>query len=212
MNTKKIFLKNTDKWLHHIFLAFCIIFLSPGNANSAAIYDESFSGDLNGTQNLSFGVGTNTVSGITTWHDNNSLNDYDSFSFIVGSGELLTSIQIDIINLFPDGTNALGLINWDLYKSNLKLSTQPVPVPSTGLSMFSLLMPLSSGAYSLSQLSLGSNNTGLLGQDEFSKAAYTMTFEVASESEPEPVPEPSTLVLITLGLVGLKKLAEKENI
>jgi len=196
-------------WLHHIFLAFCIIFLSPGDANSAAIYNESSSGDLNGTQTLSFGVGTNTVSGITTWHDTDSLTDFDSFDFIVGSGELLTSMQIDIINLFPDGTNALGLINWDLYKSNVKLSTQSVPIPSNGLPMFSSLTPLSAGNYSLFHLSLGSS-TSPLGQGEFSKAAYTMAFEVASDSEPEPVPEPSTLVLISLGFVRLKKLAKRK--
>lgn len=174
-----------------IFLAALLCFAASTYAMPIS-YDEIASGDLDGSQTLTLGVGSNTVTGTLTFSNNSSFpTDVDDFNFVVDLGDTLTAISMDIA-LLNIGSGSFFIAGWGL---NIGSSTlfEDVLIPSTGVSLFSAAVPLSSGTYAMINTGL----TGSVSLGEFRIAAYTISLNVTS------VPEPGTLSLLALGLAGI---------
>lgn len=162
-------------------------------------YDESVNGDLNGSQNLALGVGLNTVMGTITFSNNIFIaTDFDIFDFSVAVGSSLTTITIDIA-LLPVGSGVFSSSGWRLNEWEY---SEGVAIPSTGLSLFTAALPLSSGNFNIANYSLAGS---LPADTGWRTAAYTMSLDVTA------VPEPSILALMSVGLIGLIGVARRKK-
>jgi len=131
---------------------------------------------------LNYGV--NTFSGEVTFSFNEGIpTDFDSFAFIVPTGNTLDSITVDI-SLIPGGS---GIFNRTVYSIDQNFFQQEIPIPSMDLSLFTSLIPLENGLFALENLGL----VGELTEGQFQTAAYTFSLNVV---EPESIPEPSVFM------------------
>ena len=102
------------------------------------------------------------------------------------------------MSLLPVGSGTFVSTHWIL---DVPLAVQLVPIPSTGLAMFSSVLPLEVGNYAIAlDAQLGTLNPG-----EFRSASYAITLQAA----PSQIPAPPTLALIAVAMLGLGLLRER---
>ena len=172
-------------------------------------YDESVDGDLpsiSGAPLLLVDTGANTVSGTTTFATPGAAvaaDPSDAFRFVVPDGEAVTSIRI-AMSLLPVGAGTFVSTHWILLGAlDAPLAVQLVPIPSTGLAMFSSVLPLDVGNYAIAlDAQLGTLNPG-----EFWSASYAITLEAA----PSQIPAPPTLALFAVAMLGLGLLRKNRH-
>lgn len=189
-----------------------ILLLSTLKAN-AFDFSEVTSGDLPGFNETSnpfiLDVGRNTISGETTFrvdgvppYDIRPSADADSFAFVIPGGTSLESILLDIS--LVRGSGNIYSIGYVLRGGFLNQydEQQEISIPSTDLTLFTSILPLSNGLFTLST----SFYRAYIPVPEFSTAAYSFSLNVA---ELESVPEPN--VLPGLGILSLGFLFKRRN-
>lgn len=164
--------------------------MTGANADTVS-YNESVSGDLNGTQDLLFDVGLNTVAGSIAWSNGGAVStDFDSFDFILAGGSVLDSIFLDI-ELQDVGSGTWSRMGWSLNNG----PSADVSFPSYAQSLFEDALPLTEGTFDFDQRFA----SGALVSGDYRVADYSLSFLVSSVN----VPEPGSIMLFAIGLIGL---------
>jgi hypothetical protein len=144
----------------------------------AFTYDESVDGDL---PNYAFDVaafpldfGTNTFSGIQhyVYAGSPGADYFDSFQFTIPSGGYLVSVTVDV-ELLSEGSGLFSSTNSQLQDAPFHglngVPATSVPIPSSGLILFSGQLPLSAGTYAVGDV----GHLGALSPEDFRAATYT---------------------------------------
>ncbi|MEQ9411197.1 MAG: PEP-CTERM sorting domain-containing protein [Fuerstiella sp.] len=162
---------------------------TPAHA-AVIIYDESSDGDLDGSQNLTLGIGTNTVSGEAGGPSGST--DTDGFGFFIPVGTELTSLSVTATTL----VNGIYFnARWGIHDAfpaigGTQIEDTGVLSSNASDSFTSLVTPLATGQYAISPI-----------QTSFNEFSHVWTFEVQSVAT-SAVPEPSSLALLAMGLCG----------
>jgi hypothetical protein len=168
----------------------------PNLSHAATVsYNEAISGDLNGSQTFTFDVGANTITGTMSY--DGFTYDFDSFVFVLPIGLRLTDVSVAFSSVFTMATSPQMLSY--LYTAP-QLPNTPTLIEqdtidllgSSPVSLFVSNLPLSYGAYSIS------NGFGNIAGVNASWN-YTMTFDVSKV----PLPPALPLFATGLGLMGL---------
>jgi hypothetical protein len=184
-----------------VSLAASVVLAAPSAAWTASAWDEAVNGDLSNSglapTQLTFGVGSNTVTG-TTGNANQGERDY--FSFVIQPGR-----QLDAIVVLP-GTFVSGTVSF--------MGIQAGP-QVTGMSAANLLGFAHYGNDSVGQdilpqvigAPLGPGTYAVWLQETGGIIDYGFDFQVVQTAADVPVPAVAIAVLgALLGLAGLRRL------
>lgn len=202
------------KRIHGLALAAALVSaLQPAQASLTPLYQESVSGDLNGTQTLTLSS-SGTVSGVISaaWNADGGWQGHDSDSFFLAlaAGKRLTAIHVDYVGTATVG-NVGSTVHFRIDPDFTPYSHHATGTGSGQAALFGAtdLLPLEASDLLVGSAYFGighawagyasgpkpSGTVGLVYQ-------YTLSFSV--EDVPDVgVPEPSTALLLAVGMPGL---------
>ncbi len=150
-----------------------------GGGPTALAYDEAVSGDLNinSPQTLNLGVGSNTVTGTVTWSNASGIaTDFDGADLVIPAGNSITSVTMNL-NHQAVGAGLWARSDWNLTGGGVNGHEElamPAPGGSINLAYFASELPSGAGTFSLRN----GQFSGLLAQNEWRRASYTLTIVV----------------------------------
>ena len=191
------------------------LFMCLSTASNAFTFDEATQVDIyystsgSGFLNFDFDAGLNTISA-TQFHNSifddagnltKTVADFDIFNFTIAQGMFLNSISISYTNISTSHTGivAAGVgyaINNSAANSLAFKNVNVLDPANQALSLFDSLTPLSAGNYRWDNNFIYTQANFMPGNN-LTVWDYTLSFDVRSVSEP------SSLLLFSLGLIGL---------
>jgi hypothetical protein len=181
---------------------------------AAITYNEAVNGDLptfvQDSDVFNLDIGTNTFIGELTFSNADfplPQTDFDSFAFSIPTETRLESVLLSI-SLLTGGSGIFSTTGYDLTSTpfNNNIANESIPIPSTNLSLFSLVLPLESGLFGFQNSFL----SGALQSGEFQTATYTFSLNVADDAE--SVPEPTSIVgILAFSIYGVASAFKKKQ-
>lgn len=190
-------------------VAAAMLFCSAATSFGAPLnYNESVSGDINGSQLMSLDVGTNTVTGAlhSVFSQGTLSSDLDNFPIQVPVGSVLQSVSLTfaVTQQLPD--------TYSIFVQYMLQGAFPFPTlditpeiqllsATSPIELFDAALPLAGGLFSEGLYYVTTNKQGVGGPGPTATYGgnwtFTFTFEVTEVTQ---VPEPGTVGLFATGL------------
>jgi hypothetical protein len=173
-------------------------------------YQESNSGDLDGSQSFALDVGVNTIGGSICTVFDPSCYDFDSFSASIPASALLTDISLTYVLTGSTGASASWLLTGTYFSGPFQIGYADVmtanalgshTLSSSALSSHVPQFPLT-GTLEIQALEFLLPGTTL---------DYTWHVTVSSQTPEVPVPEPASLFLFGIGSAALAGTARVQR-